>query len=451
MARLLTPEETGVFAVAAIFAAFASTFRDFGVAEYLIQEKEVTNEVIRAAFAVNIMISWAMCAVLLVLAPFVAEFYHHQGIAHVMQIQAISFLFIPFGAVTLAYFRRQMDFRPIFFVGVWASTVSFTTAIICALNGLSYLSLAWSSLAGVIATVAVSIWFRPAGFPAWPALAGVKRVISFGKYASGIYMFGQLGRGAPEMIIGRTNDLASVAIFSRGYGMLELFNRSVLSAISPICLPYFAKGSQQDGGVAVGYLKSMTFITVIGWPFFAFTGIVAFAAVRIIYGNQWMAAAPLAQILSLVAAIELTHYFSKEALMAAGHVSRSNSLQFYHQCARILGLLLVIPYGLTGACIGLSLASVVGFVLSQLRLQQSIGLKAKDVIRSCAPSAFISLVSSAPLLIWTIWIPIDANNYLWVGGIGGLQVLLVWLWLLWLLKHPLWKEFEVIVGKFGKK
>ena len=32
IARILTPEQTGVFAVAAVFASLASAFRDFGVA-----------------------------------------------------------------------------------------------------------------------------------------------------------------------------------------------------------------------------------------------------------------------------------------------------------------------------------------------------------------------------------------------------------------------------------
>ena len=88
ISRLLTPAETGVFAVAAVFAAFASTFRDFGVAEYLIQEKELDAEKIRAALTVNIAISWAMGLLLFFGAPFAADFYRSQGVAEVMRVQA---------------------------------------------------------------------------------------------------------------------------------------------------------------------------------------------------------------------------------------------------------------------------------------------------------------------------------------------------------------------------
>ena len=106
IARLLSPAEMGVFAVGAVFASLASTVRDFGVAEYLIQEKELSRDAFRAALSVNIAISWLMAVLLFALAPAVAEFYRQDGVAEVMRVQAASFLLIPFGAVTIAWFRR---------------------------------------------------------------------------------------------------------------------------------------------------------------------------------------------------------------------------------------------------------------------------------------------------------------------------------------------------------
>ena len=445
MSRLLTPAETGVFAVAAVFAAFASTFRDFGVAEYLIQEKELTVEKIQSALTVNIAISWFMGFLLFFGAPFVANFYRDSGVGNVMRVQAVSFLLIPFGAVTMANFRRQLNFRPIFISGMLSSLTSFSTAIICALFGLGYMSLAWASLSGVAAMVGVSLWFRPADFPRWPGIKSIGSVIQFGKFASGIYVFGQIGRGAPEMIIGRAQDLVGVAMFSRGFGLVELFNRSVLNAIVPVCLPYFAKDNREQGSVVNGYLKSISFITVIGWPFFSFVGIAAFAAIRLFYGPQWIEAVPLAQILCLVGAVELIHYLSKEALIAAEDVKRSNLLQMGIQGSRILGLFFIIPFGLTGACFGLLAAAIFGFALAQWSLNFSIGLRLIEVIERCVPSAIITLLTVAPVAVWTTLEPVTELNYLRVLFIGGLVAVLIWVSFLKYLKHPLWFEIYGIL------
>ena len=106
------------------------------------------------------------------LAPVAAEFYSNSGIADVMRVQCLNFALIPFGAVTMAYFRRQLNFRPIFIASLLSNVTTFTVATLCALRGLAYMSLAWSSLAGVVVTVVVAMWFRPRDFPRWPGLAG---------------------------------------------------------------------------------------------------------------------------------------------------------------------------------------------------------------------------------------------------------------------------------------
>ena len=62
-------------------------------------------------------------------------------------------------------------------------------------------------------------------------------MVQFGKHAIGIYFFGQIGKSAPEAVIGRALDMASVAYFSRANGLMEIFNRSVLRAALPLCLP----------------------------------------------------------------------------------------------------------------------------------------------------------------------------------------------------------------------
>ena len=69
IARLLTPAEVGVFAIAAVFSALASSFRDFGFAEYLIQARDLDHAKIRAALGMNIIVSWAMAATLFFAAP----------------------------------------------------------------------------------------------------------------------------------------------------------------------------------------------------------------------------------------------------------------------------------------------------------------------------------------------------------------------------------------------
>ncbi len=451
ISRILTPEETGVFAVATVFAALASNFRDFGVGEYLIQETALSAEKIRAALTVNILISWSVGLILFFASSYAAVFYRSVGVGEVMRVQAFNFLLIPFGAVTMAYFRRELNFRPIFVVSVVANLTSFTVAVGCALRGMGYMSLAWSSLAGVAMTVLTSVLLRPADFPRWPGWSGVAQVFHFGKFASGIYFMGQLGKGAPEMIIGRAQDMASVAMFSRASGLVEIFNRLVLRAVLPVCMPYFAKSSREDGSLLKGYLMSMSFLTAIGWPMLAFLGISAFAAIRIVYGPQWVAAVPLAQIVCAAAMVDLVYHLAKEALLAEGRAKTSNNLQAGMVLAQVIGLMAAIPYGLQGAAWGSLAGTVVGAVLSHQCLHRTIGLRLSDVLLSCWRSAAITLVSIAPVLVWFMVTGVSENNFASFAVGGGILTAASWILALKLLRHPLWAEVTKIAALLGNR
>ena len=440
LSRLLTPEQAGTFAVAMVFASLASTFRDFGVAEYLIQERELDNDKLRAALSVNIAVSWTMGACMFGFAPWIADFYRTPEITTVMRVQAINFLLIPFGAVTMAWFRREMDFRPIFIANACASVANFGVSIVLALQGHGVMALAYGSLANVVTTVGCSMLLRPRGFPRWPGRRGIAAVLHFGKFASGIYIFGQIGKGAPEMIIGRAQDMAAVGMFSRAGGLVEIFHRLVLRAIMPVCLPYYAKGVRDEGTPVPALLRTMSYLTAVGWPFLLFMGIGAYAVIRLMYGGQWVDAVPLAQIVCAAAAVELVYYPAKEALLSLGKARESNQLQIGIQTLRVLGLLAAVPYGLPGAAWGLLAASVGGAALSHVMLARHVGLRLRPVLKAVAPAVLVTLLSLAPFAAWAALAPIGAGHYILPGIVGGLLCAVCWLPALKLSGHPLWQE-----------
>jgi O-antigen/teichoic acid export membrane protein len=451
ISRLLTPIEIGIFSVAAVLTALASSFRDFGVAEYLIQEKNLTPEKIRAALTANIAISWLMAILLFASSGIVSEFYRQPGIAEVMRIQSVSFLLIPFGAVTMAYFRRELNYRPIFIAGLLANITSFVVATAGALAGLSYLSLAWSSLAGVIVTVTVSIIARPKGFPRWPGLKGLREVAEFGKHASGIYFVSQIGKSAPEAVIGRVLDMASVAFFSRANGLMEIFNRTVLRAAVPVCLPYFSQAARANQETKIGYLKATTLLTGIGWPFFLYIGLIAYSAIRLLYGTQWMASVPLAQILCLAAILELPYYLASEVMIAEGRIDQSNRLQFLVQSLRLVSLALVFPFGLTGACWGLVAAGLGGAFICHRFLHRIIGLQLIDAVRACTSSACVALIAIIPPLLVVSYTDQTESNFLLVFSGCSVLMAVSWLCAIKFCKHPFWDEIRLIIEQLKNK
>ena len=81
IARLLTPAEIGVYSVTLAVMSIGQALRDFGVASYLIQEKELTDDHVRTALGVTLVIGLSLALITLGAAPWVADFYREPTYA----------------------------------------------------------------------------------------------------------------------------------------------------------------------------------------------------------------------------------------------------------------------------------------------------------------------------------------------------------------------------------
>jgi len=95
IARLLSPQDIGIYSVGAGVIAIAHTFRDFGVSTYLIQESELTQERQRAAFTVTLTVAWLLSLVVFISAETISSFYGDEGVCDVLVVLAVNFLQLP--------------------------------------------------------------------------------------------------------------------------------------------------------------------------------------------------------------------------------------------------------------------------------------------------------------------------------------------------------------------
>jgi O-antigen/teichoic acid export membrane protein len=439
ISRLLSPAEAGVFQVAAAFATMASTFRDFGVAEYLIQKTDLDERSLRRALGMNILLSWSIGLVLFFASGPISVFYNAPQIAKILPVLAVNFAIIPFGAVTMALFRRDMNFAPLFWSGILANIVTFSVSVSLAFLGFGAMCLAWASLAGVIVSVGVALWYRPANMPRWPLFTELGEIISFGKHATSVYLVGQVGKSAPELIIGKVLSMSSVAFFSRGSSLLELFHRSVLRSIIPLCLPYFSSEVRAGRGITNAYVRAVSYLTGVGWPFLIYVAVLAEHIVRVLYGDQWTPAVRVGQLICIAGMIELVHSLSKEALIAVGRVERSNLLQLITQASRIAAIAASAAFGLEAIGYGLILASAIGFVAAQRELSKYAQVSLVDTLDATDKSLWLSI--AVFFVVWSIYrgIPGHFNAFLILAS-TGIAFTVVWFSGLKLTRHVIWPE-----------
>lgn len=320
LARLLSPAEIGVFSVAATLIALAQAVRDFGVGQYIVQEKELTVERISSAFTVTLIVAILLAVVTASLCNVAAEFYREPGVRDVMLVLAANFLLIPFGQITLGYLQREMKFGAIAQVRIGSTVVHFATSISLAYLGFSYMSLAYASLANVVSSAIIANLHRPKDLPWALGLTEIRRVMSFGSFSVLTNIGAALARGVSDLVLGRMVSMTAVGLFSRAAGLIEIFNQGVMNALWAVALPHFSKAAREGGDIRQDYLHSTSLITGLAWPFFAVLAILANPIVGVLYGPTWIDCVPLVKWICLAFLIVSPFYLFNSVLLAIGQV-----------------------------------------------------------------------------------------------------------------------------------
>ena len=75
LARILTPKELGIFAIATSVVMIVTEFRLLGTTNYLVREENITKNLVRTGIGLTILICWSLGALVFFSAPAIGQFY----------------------------------------------------------------------------------------------------------------------------------------------------------------------------------------------------------------------------------------------------------------------------------------------------------------------------------------------------------------------------------------
>src|SRR5690554_1526195 len=321
VARLLTPEEVGTFAIARSVVMLMAGFRMLGANAYLVREKELTPEKIRSAYGLTILISWGLGALILALAYPLAGFFDVAEVAVLFAILSFSFIVAPYISIPDALLSRELRFREITTIRVTAAVIQFLATIILILQGFSFYSLAIANVVCVLVEVVLNLYFTRDVRIYRPQFRGLKVIARFGIYTSLGQVIRKLQHTGPDIVIGKLGTPAHVGMFSRGLGFIVFVSDLIMSGINPVALPYLSDVHKKEQNINYAYLYASRLIAGILWPVLAVASVVSLPAIRIMFGDQWDQAAPIASAVAIWGILHAGHVLAPKALIATGHES----------------------------------------------------------------------------------------------------------------------------------
>jgi O-antigen/teichoic acid export membrane protein len=241
IARLLTPDEIGVFSVAVVAVSIAHTVREFGIVSYLIKEETLTDAKIRAASALSFVTSWTLGAIIFASSFSLASFYRDPRLLHLLWILALNFILIPFGSVVFAILRREMRMGAVFILRTISVLCGAAAAVTLAWLGFGPMSLALSLSVNLVAMVTLVQFYRPSDMPRMPSFRGAMSIVNFSAFSLTSSLATDVAKAAPDVVLGRVQSMTSVGLFGRAMGLVDMFSKLIENSIWSVSLPYFSR------------------------------------------------------------------------------------------------------------------------------------------------------------------------------------------------------------------
>lgn len=446
VARILSPSDIGIYSIAIVLVNIAHVFRDFGVSTYLQREHDLSRDKVRSAMGVAYAVAWIIAAAIFCGSGSVAQYFGYPEIRQVMQILALSFVFLPFSSVALALLLREFDAGRIALGTIWGTAAFSVTCLALAATGFGASSLAWANLANVVATGATYLWCRPANMAYLPQFGSAGSVIRFGSGALLSNLVKAGNDALPDLVLGKIGTAQQVGLASRANSTVHMFLYIAGSAMTFGSQTYLAKAHHAGQSLEPLLYRAVALVTGLGWPMLAVTALAAEDVIVGLYGPTWLAAAPAVAPLALMTAIELMFHYKTNAFNAVGRPYLSSIPLLITAAARI-GLSVALYSGsIVSFGWALMLATLVTAPAWLFLQQRYLGCSALRFARALLPSALVTLacaaVAAASLPLISEWGPDAPITRL---AVLALPAGAAWLAGLKLAGHPLYDELGIVL------
>lgn len=323
LARILGPEQYGLFAIGAIVVSFSNFFADIGIAYGLIQKAEVTDEDIRFVFTWQIVLGILTAAAVALSGNLIAEFFGEGRSASVVRWLALICLFNALAAPSLSILKRNLDFRHIKISQVCSYFVGYIlVGIPLAIYGYQVWALvaAWLTQAGLM-TVLLFLGVRHSVRPlAW--YEGARSLSGYGLTVLTTNMTNWMINNMDRVIVARFFSSREIGLYTTPYNILYNPTMSLIGVIQPVFFSATARIADQPRKIEVAYRSLIGIVCLFILPVFAGVAAVADTFVLTLYGSVWQQSAGILRPLALVMPLFIIWGLSTPMLWTGGHTSR---------------------------------------------------------------------------------------------------------------------------------
>jgi PST family polysaccharide transporter len=397
VARILTPEDYGLVALATVYLGIVTLLSEFGVGASIVMLRELTDDQIAQLNGVSIVMGIASFLVSCLVAVPLAHFFRAPDLPPVIIVMSLTFVITAFRVVPAALLQKELRFRALAVIDGVQALVLAVAMVIFALLGFGYWTLVIGAVMGTLLSTGMLLSVRPHRF-ARPRLSAIREAVSFSIDVVVARLGWYLYSNADFVIAGRMFGKNVLGGYSYAW-MLACMPVDKISALVVQVTPAFFSAVQEEAGQLRRYLLTLTEgISILTFPAALGLALVADDFVHAVLTDKWAGAIGPLRILAIYATFRSVIPLLAPVLTAIGETR-------YVMWNNLLALV-VLPaafyFGTRWGTIGLAAAWVVAYppiaLLLMRRVFRRIDLRPAAYLRSLWPAISASAVMVAVVL-----------------------------------------------------
>lgn len=348
LARLLTPEDFGTVALLYLFTGIATAFIDSGFSAALVQKQDLSHTDESTVFWFNLLMAACCSALLWSLAPLIAAFYGIPGLISLTRILALSVLITGLGSIHSTLLSKRLDFKTPMKISVISNTVAGVMTVYLALKGYGMVALALQTLVSSSATTLL-LWYANRWRPRLIfSFDSARRLFKFGSYLMIAGLLDIIYCRIYTVLLGKLYGVRDLGLYNRADNTKQIPTEGLSGMLSKVAFPIFSEASSDKAKLRRGVQTAIRGIMLVNIPIMLGLAATAESVLRVVYGEPWVPAAPILEILCLAGLWWPLHVLNLNVLKAQGHSNLFFRLEIIKKIIGTVFLLVAVPYGAIG-------------------------------------------------------------------------------------------------------
>lgn len=428
LARLLTPDDFGLVAIATMLITVLAAATEMSLTAALVHHAAPERAHFDTAWTLNLLRAALLGGLLAAAAPWVADFYADARLRPVLQVLAVSVVLGGLNNPKLVVLTRQLQFWQEFAMAVSQKLFGFAVGVGMALAFKSYWALVGGTLAGQLAGVIVSytvVPYRPR--LAW---GRARELWSFSLWTMLSQLLNTLNWKLDHFLISTFVGARALGAYTVGDNLAGLPTRESIGPLEKTLFPGLRQVVDEPERLRRAYRRAQGLISMIALPIGFACGALAEPLVRLVLGPQWTEAVLVVQVLACVFAFQTLSSAVHPLAYAMGRTRLMFQRDMFGFAMRVPIILLGMWWaGVPGVVYGRMLSGSLGvlinaYVVREL-IAQPIGSQLMNSWRSVLSVALMWAGLSAAQAVWPVAGPAP-QRACWLLGLmaaGGLAYL----------------------------